>query len=398
MRHQMNATALGIFILTTLVASPVNAEMLAILNYETKAEESLESLAMQSGPDRRREGIAIIELDRTSSDYGKILMDIPLSPDLVTHHIFYNKDLTKAYVTALAQETLHVIDLTAFPFRLKPIPTPGCTVQEDIILSDDNKTWYLTCMGSQNVIVGDAVTDEAVKTIFMPGSYPHGIGLHEGIDRILVTSCVAPDMSGAGDTLEIIEASSGTHLGSVKISENKGSAPVEVLFVPHSDPPVAYVTNMMEDTLGAAVWNPATSEFEMHTLFDFDANGANMPLEIYVNRAVDRLYITSAAPGNLFIFDISAGPLAPKLLKKLPAAGGAHHMAVTPDEKTAFVQNSLLNIPGISDGSITVVDLESLEVVGSLDTFKKQNLTPNSITLMPRWYNQMGHFNNGPGE
>ena len=398
MPHKFGAMILCAFMLAGGIASTVRAEMLAILNYETKAEDSLESLALQSRPDQRREGIAIIELDQSSADYGKILIDIPLSPDLVSHHIFYNKDLTKVCVTALAQEVMHVIDLTVFPYRLKPIPTPGCKVQEDLILSDDNATWYLTCMGSQNVIVGDAVVDVAVKTITMPGSYPHGIGLHEGIDRILVTSCVAPDMSGAGYTLEVIEASTGTYLGSVEISDSKGSAPVEVLFVPHSDPPVAYVTNMLEDTLGAAVWNPVTKTFAMHTVFDFDTNGVNMPLEIYFNKAVDRLYVTAAQPGNLLIFDISDGPLVPKLLKILPAAAGAHHVAITPDGKTAFVQNSLLNIPGISDGSITVVDLQALEVVGSLDTFKKQNLTPNSITFLPKWYNQMGHFNNGPGE
>jgi DNA-binding beta-propeller fold protein YncE len=372
--------------------------MLAIMNYETKAEESLEALALQSGPTARREGIMIMEMDPSSADYGKVLMDIPLDPELVTHHIFYNKDLTKAYVTALAKETLHVIDLTKYPYRLKPIPTPGCQVQEDIILSDDNKTWYLTCMGSQNVIVGDAVADKAIQTIAMPGSFPHGIGLHEGIDRILVTSCVSPDMSAVGYTLEVIEASTGKHLGGIPMSEGKGSAPVEVVFVPRTDPPVAYVTNMMEDTLGAAVWNPATETFDIQTVFDFNASGANMPLEIYFNAAVDRLYVTTAQPGNFFIFDISDGPLAPKMLKKLDAAGGAHHVAITPDGKTAYVQNSLLNIPGISDGSITVVDLEAQEVIGSIDTLKEQNLTPNSLTFMPAWYNQMGHFNNGPGE
>jgi DNA-binding beta-propeller fold protein YncE len=271
-------------------------------------------------------------------------------------------------------------------------------VQEDVILSDDNSTWYVTCMGSENVVVGDAVADRMTGTITMPKSYPHGIGLHEGIDRMLVTSCVAPDMSGIGETLEVIEASTGTYLGSIEVSDYKGDAPVETVFVPRSDPPVAYVTNMMADTLGAAVWNPETETFDMHSVFDFDAAGANMPLEIYFNKAVDRLYVTTAEPGHFFIFDISAGPLEPKLIKMLPAAGGAHHVAITPDEKTAYVQNSLLNIPGISDGSITVIDLEKQEVIDTINVFKEQNLTPNSITFLPDWYNQMGHFNNGPGE
>ena len=280
------------------------AEMLSILNYETKAEESLESLQIQGAESQRREGIAIVELDPESAEYGKILVDIPTPPEFVLHHIFYNQDTTKAYVTALQTETLHVIDLTRFPYRLIPITTPGCKVQENIIFSDDNTTWYVTCMGSANVIVGNAVTDQAIRTISMPGTYPHGIALHEGIDRIVVASCVAPDFSGTGHTIEVIKASTGEYLGSIPVSDKKGAAPVETVFVPGSDPPVAYVTNMMSNTLWAAVWDTEGETFITEKLFSFKEVGAHMPLEIYFNRAVDRLYITTADPGMFHIFDI----------------------------------------------------------------------------------------------
>ncbi len=378
-------------------AGAASAEMLAIMNYESKADDSLESLQLQNAEENRREGIAIMELDPGSPDYGKVLADIPVSPDLVLHHIFYNNDLTKAYVTALEQELLHVIDLTKWPYRMKPIPTPGCQVQENIILSDDNKTWYVTCMGSSNVVVGNAVTDEVVSMIEMPGTYPHGITLHEGIDRILVANCVAPDMSAAGNTVEVIRASTGEHLGGVVVSDSKGTAPVETVFVPNAEPPTAYVTVMMEDTLWAVTWNAETESFDPQKAFDFGEVGASMPLEIYFNRAVDRLYVTTAQPGHFHIFDISEGPLNPKLIKQLPAAGGAHHVAFTPDEKTAYVQNALLNIPGINDGSITVIDLEKQEVIDSITSLKDQGLAPNSITMLPEWYHPAGHFNNGPG-
>ncbi len=372
------------------------ADMPALANYETKADDSLKSLQINDSGEGRREGIAIIELDPDSPDYGKVLMEIPVSPDLVLHHIFYNRALTKAYVTALEKEVLHVIDLTSFPYRMKPIPTPGCKTQENIILSDDDKTWFVTCMGSANVVVGDAVKDEMTDTIAMPGSFPHGITLDERIDRILVASCVAPDMSGVGHTVEVIKASTHEHLDSLQVSEKKGAAPVEVVFIPESEPPTAYVTNMMEDSLWAVVWNAETETFDSRKVFDFGAHDAHWPLEIYFNRALDRLYVTTADPGNFHIFDISDGPMAPKLLKQLPAAGGAHHVAFTTDETRAYVQNSLLNIPGLSDGSITVIDLEKQEVVDSIDVFKDRGLTPNSLTMLPRWYHPAGHFNNGP--
>jgi DNA-binding beta-propeller fold protein YncE len=252
-------------------------------------------------------------------------------------------------------------------------------------------------MGSANVIVGDAVADKALRTISLPGTYPHGLSVNEEIDRLIVTNCIRPDLGAVGDSLEVIKASTGEHLGSLRTSEKEGAAPVETVFVPHSDPPVAYVTNMMTHTLAAAVWNPQTQDFDIQEVFDFETVGASMPLEMYFNRAADRLYVTTAAPGHFHIFDISAGPLQPKLLKQLPTAGGAHHVAITPDERLAYVQNSLLNLPGMSDGSITVIDLEKQAVVDTIDTFKEQNLTPNSLTLLPEWYHQMGHFNNGPG-
>ena len=82
---------------------------------------------------------------------------------------------------------------------------------------------------------------------------------------------------------------------------------------------------------------------------------------------------------------------APELLKSIPAAEGAHHVAVTKDERFAFVQNSLLNLPGMSDGSITVIDLVKGEAVGSINTLKVRGFNPNSIVLLPQWNHPAGH-------
>ena len=71
---------------------PTLADRLSILNWETKAPESLDSLSLSQDKDRK-EGIAVIELDQNSEDFGKILFNIPVNPDLVLHHIFYNQDL-----------------------------------------------------------------------------------------------------------------------------------------------------------------------------------------------------------------------------------------------------------------------------------------------------------------
>jgi DNA-binding beta-propeller fold protein YncE len=390
----LGAMSIGVILFSAL-PGPAWAEILAMLNYESKPEESLRAMRIPVPPLGRREGVAIVDVDPQSPDFGKIVTDLPVPADVVAHHIFYNKDASKAYLTALGKGELRVIDMKRKPYEIKTIPVPECKVGEDVVFSDDNKRWYLTCMGSQNVVVGDATTDKPLRSIALPKPYPHGIAIHEGIDRMLVTSTVrATDLKDAGETITVLELSSGKPLSSPKLSSKPspaGEAPVEVLFLPNSKPPVAFVTNMYGGTLWVAAWNPATKDFDVSQAFDFESVKGAVPLELYVNPTGTRLYVTTAKPGHFHIFDIAKDPKAPKLLKTLPAAEGAHHVAFTKDWRYAFVQNALLSLPGMSDGSITVIDLTRDEVVGTVDTLKKQGFNPNSIVLLPDWNHPAGH-------
>ncbi len=356
----------------------LHAEMLAMVNYESKPEQVT-----------RKEGIAIIDVDKDSENFGKILMDIPLPYNLVNHHIYYNRDMSKVYVTALGLSALHVIDMTRFPYRMKAVDIPDCKVLEDATFTSDNKTWYLTCMGSQRIIVGDAETDKPIKSIALPEPYPHGITLNENIDRIMVTSTDPPDGKGQpGETITVIEASSGKVLSTHKVSNKpspSGVAPVEVIFVPHSDPPMAYIDNIYGGTLWLAVWDPAKQVFNFQQTYDFETIGSSIPLNISFSEEGDKLYVTTGIPGHLNIFDINQNLENPKLVKSIKTAEGAHHVVFSPDKRYAFVQNNLLNLPGLSDGSISVVDLEKGETVASIDTLKNQGLNPNCIILLPDW-------------
>ncbi len=379
-----------------LLPSIAGAEILAMANYETKSADSLKVLKSPVAPPARKEGIAIIDVDPNSKAFGTIVQDIPLPGDLVAHHIFYNRDQSKAYLTALGKEELRVIDMARKPYGItKVVAVPGCSVGEDIVFSDDGKHWYLSCMGTQSMVVGDARKDEPLKTIKVAAPYPHGLAIHNGIDRILLSSTVrASDLGDAGEVISAVEASSGKVLGTYKVS-NKPSpaknAPVEILFVPGANPPVAYVTNMYEGTLWTATWNVAKKDFDVQQVHDFAAQGAGVPLEIYFNRKGDRMYVTTAKPGQMHIFDLSAGAGKPKLLKSIAAAEGAHHVAFTLDGRYAYVQNTLLNLPGMSDGSITVIDLKTDAVVASIDTLKNTGYNPNSMVLLPRWNDLAGH-------
>ena len=362
-------------------SSLVQAEILAMLNYESKPEQTV-----------RKEGLAIIDVDPKSPTFAKMLMDIPLPPDLIAHHIFYNRDMSKAYITALGKSVLHVLDLRRFPYRMKAVEVQDCKVGEDLVFAEDNRTWYLTCMGSDNVIMGDAVADKPLKTIAapLPGSpfisHPHGIAIHSSIDRVLITSTVMPgNLAEAGETITVLEARSGkvlsTHKVSLKPSPSK-AAPVEVMFSPQTNPPVVHITNMLEGTLWSGVWNSQSKDFSFQQIDDYSTRGQGVALEMLYNKKGNRLYVTTAKPGHVNVYD-NSDPQHPKFLNAIPAAAGAHHLVLSQDEQYLFVQNSLLNLPGMSDGSITVIDLLKGEPIASVDTLKNQGFNPNCIVLLP---------------
>lgn len=376
----MKTLLTGAALCVLAVAGPglAAAEILAMLNYESKA-----------GNPVRREGIAIIDVDPQSANFGKLVTDIPLPPDLVAHHIFFNRDKTKAYVTALGKSVLHVMDLTRFPFRLTAVPVPQCAVLEDLVVTPDNKTWFLTCMGSHNVIVGDAVTDTPLRAIAAahPGPpyirWPHGIALQPALDRLIVTSTVSPDLKNPGQSVTVLEASSGRVLSTHKLTlkPDAKSAPVEVAF--HPSRQVAYVTNMLEPAVWTGLWDSARKTFDFRPSDDLAKRGQNFPLEMEFNGKGDRLYVSVATPGVINVYDV-ADAAAPKFLSTIPAAPGAHHLVFSPDEKYLFVQNSLLNLPGMDDGSITVISVADGKAIKSINTLKDAGYNPNCIVLLPR--------------
>jgi len=384
--------------LTLIVSAtfiPCQAEILAMSNYESKPDNSLKELKMPFGKKARKEGIAIFDIDPESKTFGDILLDIPLPADLVAHHTFWNRDHTKIYLTALGKPELRVIDMTKNPYRVKVISVPECKVGEDVVFSEDNKKWYLTCMGSNKIMVGNAVNDTLTQSVDSPVKYPHGITINESIDRILVTSTVrATDFGDPGSTIGIMEASTMKNLGSISVT-NKPSpnniAPVEVIFVPKSNPPVAWVTNMNDASLWSLTWDPKTKKFKAAQEFDFSSEKAAVPLEIYFDSEGEEMHVTTSLPGKMHFFKLNKSKNKAKLEKTIDTAGGAHHIAYTSDGKYAFVQNSFINLPKMNDGSISVVDLASREVIKEWNTLKDSGFNPNCIVLLSEWNDPRGH-------
>lgn len=95
--------------------------------------------------------------------------------------------LRRVNLTAVDPE-LRVFDVSEFPYQWNSVNVEDCEVGEDVSFSQAQGKWYLTCMGSSVVIVGDSETDEVLETVAMPAPWPRGIATNDAIDRKLVTS------------------------------------------------------------------------------------------------------------------------------------------------------------------------------------------------------------------
>ncbi len=88
------------------------------------------------------------------------------------------------------------------------------------------------------------------------------------------------------------------------------------MFSPNSNPPAVHITNMLEGTLWAGLWDPASKVFSFHQVDDFSSRQQGMPLEMLYNAKGDRLFVTTAKPGFVNLYD-NSDPRQPKFLKTI---------------------------------------------------------------------------------
>src|SRR6266571_464144 len=121
---------------TLLSATAAQVEILALVNFESKPAEALKAYSSPVRGQTRTEAIAILDVDPQSPGFGKIVREISLPGDLVAHHIFYNRDSSKIYVTSLGKAEMRVIDMKDPSLPMKTVAVPACQVGEDVVFSE----------------------------------------------------------------------------------------------------------------------------------------------------------------------------------------------------------------------------------------------------------------------
>lgn len=355
-------------------------------------EESITALISYRAIDeelKQKDGLAVIDINPNSETFGDILQDAPVGEGVLMHHSYYNSDGSKLYNTALAGERLYrvnILDNTIFD--ITPIETGSCMVGEDMYFSKDGTKFYLTCMGSDNVMVFDAKTDQIINEISTNHEqnqdafikYPHGISADEKINRMIVTQTVSPALDDPQSGVTIVEYSTGKILSTIKLSKNADtpSAPVEVMF--HPEKPIAYVTGMLDGTIWVLVWDEQTKSFEPKLVDDGTVREHTWPLGLSISPK-GNLYVVFASPGVVNEYSLQ-NPEQPELLRTLPAEPGAHHILFSEDGRYMFVQNNLLNLDGLNSGTISVVDLNTGTLTATLDDLVEQGMMIESMELI----------------
>lgn len=348
----------------------------ALINYRTIDEK------------REKDGLAIIDLNPHSESFGNILQDVPVGKDVLLHHPYYNSDKTKIYNTALMGDRLYNVKIhDSKIFDVSPIDTGSCIVGEDMIFSQDGERFYLTCMGSNNVLVFDANTDELIDEIFSSQEdseaytkYPHGISTNEKIDRMIVTQTVSPALDDPQSSVTVIEFSTGKVLSNIKLEKTEGtpSAPVEVLFNPNFS--LAYVSGMLDGTIWVLIWDEDTQSFIPKLVDDGTQRDHSWPLDLIIGPN-GNLFVSFAIPGVVNEYSLE-NPEEPELIRTMPAMPGAHHTLFSENGKYMFVQNNLLNLEGLNSGTISVVDLTSGNLIATIDDTLKQGMMIESIEFI----------------
>lgn len=205
---------------------------------------------------------------------------------------------------------------------------------------------------------------------------------------MMVTSTIHPDVTtGVGNTVTTIDLDSNEPIATQLVADSPSdlSSPVEVILLRDDLPPYALVTTMLGGDIWIARYKERTGRFGSFTkVVEGSEHGVGWALEFYIHENCFgelELYVSFASPGVIHVYSLESLPRLP-LVRTLPAAPGAHHMTffkTASGREVVAVQNNLLNMEGLNDGTIMVLDVYTGEVVDTLDMAGLYGLMPESI-------------------
>lgn len=356
------------------------------------------------------DGVALIDLDPESDDFGKIIQRYDIGKGVLPHHLYWNRDQTRLYTTALGASMLYEIALekeengTPRMAQITPIDVEGNIMGEDMYFTEDGSRYYVTFMGGKggdrdgSVGVFDAATNQLREVITAPAPedpstgkpfilWPHGISANEDLGLLMFTSSLHPAGKSVGNTVTAVDMNTHQPVKTYLIGDTWGelSFPMEVVLLRDDLPPYALVTTTEGGDIWVAPYDEQTKtfgEFVKQVEGEDAGLGAALEFYIYTDQAGQReLYVTFAQPGVINVYSLEDLPKL-TLKRTLPANAGAHHLVfftTKSSREVVLVQNNLINLEGLNSGTLMAVDIHTGEVLKTLDLPAEYGLLPESV-------------------
>jgi hypothetical protein len=350
--------------------------------------------------------VAVIDFDRESPDYGKVLRTVPLSGASAIgnepHHVGLSRDGRTMALGGLlsvlrGQDQVFFFDVTdpRQPTFIRSDNPPESSITDELVPLS-NGGFLVTFMGGPNgahpgrVVEYDAgLSFVRAWPVTLPtdGFNPHGISIDEAHNLMVTSDFICPLRTlhvHGGDTADLRSSVRVWDLASRAITKTivvgkpgRPAGTMEVQLIPRDRGLRAFTAGMVDDTLYLVDTQKGTAT----AVFNFDVfsvpNVPAMPQLLRINKQGTRLFVTLNGAGKVVMFNI-ARPDYPEILSvvDLGPASGPHYLQLTSDEKRLVVTDYFL-VEDLAPGG--VVQLEGDHKIHVI------NVHGNRLELDPRF-------------
>lgn len=334
-------------------------------------EETTLLVWAQDAAHKEADFLAVIDFDRNSSTYGKVLRTVPLTGNSAIgnepHHVGISNDGRTVALGGLlsvlkGQDQVFFYDVTDPrnpTFKHSNNPPSAAITDEFAAFSSGG--FLVTFMGGANGVHPGRVVEYDANYNFVKawpnnppvdGFNPHGLAVDEAHNIMLTSDFICPAhtllIPGGGGVMmrgciRVWDLKSRTITKTITVGASAPAGTMDVQLIPNDPQLRAYTAGMADDKLYLIDTQKGTAK----AVFDFKplAVGTDpaMPQLFRVNKQGTRLFITINVPGKVAMLDISS-PEKPKLLSVVDLGQGAgpHFLRLTGDEKRLIVTDYFL--------------------------------------------------------
>ena len=329
--------------------------------------------------------VAVIDFDRGSPDYGKVLRTVPLSGAGAIgnepHHVGVSRDGRTMALGGLlsvlrGQDQVFFFDVTnpREPSFIRSDNPPQSSITDELVPLE-NGGFLVTFMGGANGANPGRVVEYDDDMRFVrawpdklptDGFNPHGISLDESHNLMVTSDFICPlrtlhvhggDTADLRGSVRVWDLAKRTIVRTIPVGHpGHPAGTMEVQLIPRDQRLRAYTAGMTDDTLYLLDTKMGTST----AVFDFSALSAGntpaMPQLFRMNKQGTRLFVTLNGAGKVAMFNI-ARPDHPELMSvvDLGAGSGPHYVQLTSDDKRLVVSDYFL-VEDLAPGGMVEVD------------------------------------------